>query len=270
MGLDTTTAITLGSGHTVWDEGTKEHFGRGGNSGAVRRIRCAWADRLAIASYLMGGSSEVGGAHLIVSGQSYPDYTAWHVQDVDIEGDGLLSEGAAGMVAYVWAILTVKYAVPKFEPGNVNLIGTEELDFASHAIALMNEDSVFEWTSGANSGDDVPTSAIPAVTFTTVSFDKVRYRVPALPEVLIESLIDKTNNVTMFGATAGTLLFRGARSFREITAAGAQNWTVAYRFEYSRNGWNKLPDGANGWQTFAYKVDGSLLFPQADLSALFA
>jgi len=269
MGLDASTAITLASGHTVWDEGTEEHFGRGGDSGATWTIRTLWAERQAVAAFLLGGSRNVGNVAVVAYGQAYSDNPAWLAQRVTVRGEGLKSVGPNGMIAYEWAVLSVSYSVPKHEPGNAQLVGTEELDFASHAIALDQGNAVFEWASGPNSGEDLPPSALPAVSFTTISFNKVRYRLAALPLVLIESLIDHVNDRTLFGATAGQLLFRGPRSFREITAGGEQNWDVSYRMEFSRNKWNRLPDGANGWQDFAYKSDGSLLFPEGNLNQLF-
>lgn len=267
MPIDTSIAITIG-GVNVSDEGATETFGFDGKE-ATRILRCDWNDRGTLYAYLAGGSQQIGTANVYASGQPYPDDPRLLVWNIKTKGDGTMSVGPNGMAAYQYAVLTVLYKVPLHNYADPLLIGTEELDFASTAIALDQGTSVFKWTSGPNNTKDLPPSAIPAVNFTTVCFTKERYRVPTLPEATIEALIDMTNNATMFGAAAGTLVFRGARSRREIVISGERNWAIGYAFEFNRHGWNSLPDGANGWQTFAYKSDGTLLFPQADLGQLF-
>jgi hypothetical protein len=217
----------------------------------------------------MGGSTSLGGLPLFAAGQPHPEYAYWLVRTVDCEGEGLPSQGTSGMIAYERACLTVTYGPPDWNNLDPALVGDEELDYSSTAIALGNVSSAFKWTSGANNGNDVPATMVPAINLTTVSFTKTQYRVPVLNSATIMSLIDHVNSTAFFGAAAEKVVYRGARTKREITALGDRNWTVQHRFEFNSLGWNNLIDGANGAQSFTYK-GGSKLFPTGNLNSLFS
>lgn len=269
---DLSLAITI-NGINCYDEGTREKYGFGQNSEAERVIRCDWADRTALARYFIGGSTQITPlAFVYAAGQPYPDITNWLCNGVDVEGEGVQSVGPNGMVAYERAKLTIHYAPPTFNVTDPFLVGDEDIDFSSIAIGLDQTTSSFKWTSGPNNTKDVPAGQVPAVNLTTITFVKSRYNLPVLPESLIVSLIDHSNSTTFFGAPTETVVFKGGRSQRKITATGDKNWDVQYRFELlsSASGatWNKLVDAANGWQSFTLK-DGSKLFPPADLNQLF-
>jgi len=268
---DLSLAITI-DGISCYDEGTKEKYAFGTNSEAERVIRCDWADRVALCRYFLGGSTEITPlAFVYAAGQPYPDITNWLCNGVDVEGEGVMSVGPNGMVAYERAKLTIHYGPPTFNVTDPFLVGDEDLDFSSIAIGLDQTASSFKWSSGANSGKDVPSGQVPAVNLTTVTFNKSRYNVPVLDSALIISLIDHSNSAPLFGAAAETVVFRGARTQRKITATGDKNWDIQHRLEALCTPgatWNKLVDAANGWQSFTFK-DGSKLFPPADLNQLF-
>lgn len=266
MPLDDSVAISI-NGIVCWDEGEQAHFARGLESRSTRILRCAWTDRIALVSFLMGGSTSLGGLPLFAAGQPHPEYAYWLVRSVDCDGEGLMSVGASGMIAYERACLKVSYGPPDWNDQDPALVGDEELDFSSTALSMGNGASAFKYTSD---NVEVPVQLYPAINITTVSFRKVRYRLPVLPSALIMSLVDHTNNASFFGAAAGQVIFRGAQSKREITALGDRNWTVSYAFEFSSIGWDKLarPGATPPFQQIAYK-NGDALFPPADLSLLF-
>lgn len=266
MGLDSTTQITMTVGGTtfhVWDEGTEEEFSRDGSTTkAVRRIRCAWTDRLSLAGLLIGSTTNIAGTTTYVQGAPYPDQNQLVVNKVKIRGDGLMSVGTNGMVAYQRAELLVTYQPYWYDQ---NGIGAEEITFGSVAVATSQTQSTFKWASG----NSLPPSQAPAIRYSTMEFTESR-QVAVLPKALIASLQDHRNSVPIFGMSANNVLFQGGRSQRTLTVLGAQNWTVSYNFSHIPIGWHRLWNAStNAYEAFTFK-DGSELFPPGDLNQLFA
>lgn len=273
--LDTTTATTIGGIFPVWDEGCKESFSRATNSSKGTRIlRCLWNERLALANFLYGSTSIIGGIVSYTAPQAYPDQPNWIVNNIETEGDGILMPGPFGQVAYERSKLTVMYSAPEWNNGSPNQIGEQELDFSSSSIALSSATASFNWADGAL--EDLPPSMVPVLSYTTVQFCQSVHEVPVLPTQLIISLVDKSNSVAFFGAPAETVVFRGGKSRRKISAGGDLRWSLDYSFEYTplgdshASGWNAMYDPvAKHFRPYLLK-NGNKLFPPMDLNQLFA
>jgi hypothetical protein len=274
--LNPATQVTMvinGVTCAFWDEGRSEVFAYAGSSTqkAEWRIRCFWSDRLNIARALMGGSTPVGGTTIFVSGWQYPDNPVWYVQNVQTTGDGLLGlDPTTGMVTYERAALVITFGIPDFNFGSSSQIGEDEVDFACETVPILGSTASLKY----NDGTKVPSQQMPVVEIGVVTFVRSRYNLAVLPEAVILNAIDYVNSTPIFGAPAGTVLFKGARSRRKITASGALNWDVTYTFVIRRVPWNQIYRPGVGFQNVQYIGTGpdqttSAYIPSYDLNLLF-
>lgn len=270
MTLASTKVTRVFNGQTfhIWDEGAYEHLVSDSTSRAIRKIRCDWIDRLALAEAILGSVSNIGGINVYINGDPYPDRPFFVARDVKTRGDGVLSNGPNGMVAYERAELTVTYT-PWW--ANENGVGSERITFGTMPLLLSTTNPVFKW--GSDSSDMAPEQA-PALFLSTMEFVESRL-LNLIPKSLIASLQNCRNNASFLGMPADKVMFLGANSFQNFTVVGAQVIRMDYTFKYISCGWNKIyrpPNGAwgGGFDTFKFKGDNSDLFPAADLGQLLA
>lgn len=276
MPLDNTSQIELttnGGTFQVWDEVLEENYStRGSDSYAKRRIRCAWGDRVSILVGMLGGGVSVGGSVVWVLPTVYPTVSGLVAYECRVTGDGVPDNTQTpGLIAYPRAQMDFTYRPPQYDPASPNFIGSQDLDFSGHAVALDSLSSGFKWSGGPLNGKPLPPSGLPVLRFTTATFTQSRFQVPTLPVPTVIALAGNTvNQNPFFGAPAEHVSFLGARSSRKITPGGATNWDVTFHFEYHPFGWNKLPQpGATPlWQPFTTQ-GGDKLWTPADFSALF-
>ncbi len=267
MPLDASTQISIGP-YACWDEGTEETFNAAtpAENHAVRTLRCAWQDRLGITQWLMGGSSRTGAAATYHPAHAYPDQPNWSCRSVRLKGEGVLTVGAAGLVAYERAVLSVTYGVPQWAVGDPNQLGEQEIDFAAADYLVPPTRASFKWSDGT----ELPPAAVPSLRVTTIHYSRTRFGVDDFSALLatMESLTDTCNSITFEGAAPETILFRGARSRRTITSAGEQRWAVTFNFARNKLGWNVRWRPGVGWAPFT-RMDGTKLYPTADLNQLY-
>jgi hypothetical protein len=275
MPLDSSTAITF-LGVNVWDEGTEEHFVRVGNSTATRTLLCAWEDRVTIINQIRGGASIIGGYYYYTDSQVYPDapflpFDSIHVEG--IAGDGGLSVGPNGMVAYKYARIHIVYKTLDYIEGVTT--GTLSLDYATQFVSLPQSASTYQFADGtALSPQDSP-----PLRRGIVSMVQTRKNLADLPSALVQSVCGCVNSVEFLGGAPGTVLFDGGHADRRLTMTGDENWDMTYKFLYDPIGWNYLlqpsttgtSTGVVGTYQLVTRIsDGSTLYPSTDLNQLLA
>lgn len=264
MPLDASTAITIG-GIQAWDEDAEETFERF-RSQAIRRITCAWNDRIALATAIMGGTTQNGVLTNIAPSMRYPDATFLRADGIRIEGSGVKSIGPHGMVAYQWAHLTVRFGVSDIELLSED-IGMLELDTSSQVLMPSQSEPTFKWLSG---GQDLPVEATPGVIVPIIDFVKARRNLASIPMATILNLADHVNSSTFEGAPAGKVLYFGPSSSARITTGGLKNIDITHRFQYHPYGHNKFLRPSTGvFEDIVAKATGQPPHPTGDLNLLF-
>lgn len=310
MGLDNTTQIQItfaGKTINVWDEGTSEQFSiiNGDQSKAIRRMRCAWSDRITLLAALLGGASAVGGGSTFVLGHPYPYMAGQNgvpglvATDIKITGEGLLSNtigttngntvgntngstsnnGTANsnptgtgdnIIAYERAFIELYYRPWIY---NQNGIATQRMSTSSNVLAIDTAQPMFKW----GNGDPIPPTQTPAITFTTTQIT-IDQRIGVFDPAAYANLTNCRNSSAVrlqAGQTAfaaNTLIYWGVtESVRNISVLGAEMWTVSHAFEFNKYGWAKLfrpGAGHNDFESFTFN-DGSDLYPAINFVASF-
>src|SRR5208282_3420208 len=236
MPLDSTTAITF-LGVNVWDEGTEEHFVRIGNSTATRTMLCAWEDRITIINQIRGGAAVIGGYYYYTLSQVYPDAPSLPFDSIHVEGiagDGGLSVGPNGMVAYKYARIQVVYKTLDYIEGVTT--GTLSLDYATQFVNLPQSASTYQFPDGTK----LAAQDTPPIRRGIVSMVQTRKNLASLPSSLVQTVCGCVNSVAFLGGAPGTVLFDGAHADRRLTMTGDENWDMTYKFLYDPIGWNYL------------------------------
>lgn len=273
MALDSTTAITF-LGVQAWDEGTEENFVRTGNSTAVRTMLCAWEDRITIIDQIRGGGSQIGSVYVYTPSVFYPDAAFLPFDSIHVEGlpgeDGL-TVGPNGMVGYKYARLRITYKTLDYFDGITT--GTTSLDFATQIVSLPRSAPTYQFPDGTPlSPQDSPPIRVGIVTIV-----QTRKNLAELPTSLVQSLAGCVNSIAFLGGSPGTVLFDGGHADRRLTALGAENWDMTYKFLYLPTGWNNLlqptsnVSGSTAVGTFQQVTrisNGDTLYPTADLTPL--
>lgn len=270
MPLDDSTAITVGPVR-VWDEGSGASLLNREGSSAWWKVRCLWADQYNLIPFVLGGATNVAGSVQYQLPKRWGDWQSLVATRADVTGDGLLSVGASGTIAYQWAVVKFTFEPPTWATGNPSAIGDDELETCTTGVCLSSDHPSFEYLDGTA----IDAGMVPALELTTVIFNKTRDFVPVLPIDLVSSLVDHVNSVAIFGAPAEFIKFKGARSRRSVFYNGPTQWSVTATFERASpltiGGWNYLPRPSTGtWERFRTIVGGNPLFPLANLGALFA
>lgn len=268
MPLDGTTSITIG-GIQCWEEEPPgpEEFTRY-RSQAMRRLRCAWADRMALAAVFFGGNVQNGVLINVNPPLRYPDATWMQVDAVTMHGEGVLGVGPHGMASYQWAVVDVHYATSDVELLEDD-IGTLSVDVSSQVLMPSQSEPTFKWKGTST---DLPVEATPGIVVPIVDFVKARRNVPDLSAALATalSLVDHVNSSTFEGASAGKVLYFGPSSTSRITPSGLRNTDMVHRFQYHPYGHNKMLRPSTGaWQDIVTKAGDEPPHPEGNLNLLY-
>jgi hypothetical protein len=247
------------------DDDAEESYEKN-NIQATRRLTCAWNDRIALATAIMGGSTQNGVLTNLVAPLRYPDATFLRAEGIKIDGDGTKSIGPHGMVAYQWAHLNIRYGTPDVSLTSED-VGVLQLDVSSQVLMPSQSEPTFKWKSD---NADLPVEATPGVVVPIVDFTKSRRNLASIPMATILSLVDHVNSTSFEGASAGKVLYFGPSSLARITAGGYQNFEIAHRFQYHPYGHNKFLRPSSGtFEDIVTKNGAKPPHPEGDLNALF-
>lgn len=287
MPLDPNQQITLAlpnGAFKAWDEDRGEAEGRGPIREVYARdwlttyadwnILCAWSDRVAIATGLLGYGEIVGGVPRYNIPAKYPDVPSWFAKYVECRGVGLLTVGPNGMSVPQYARMHVRFGPGEWDPASANMIGELELDFAVTPVPLPQSSVSFTWTSDSS---DMAAGAIPAYQQRTILATLTLYNRGTLNQALIGNMLMSVNSGTFEGFAAEQVLFHGARSRRTLTVGGQLNYSLQLNFEILPRSWNTSWRGIDigntvaGFKAFTIKgTGGQKLYPTADFTALLA
>ena len=281
------TPIVIGgiSCYELWRSGrpesARERFSAN-KIGAVRVLRCAWSDRLALTFALRGGASSTGGVVTLYPPAKYPDVQSALCNGVEIEGEGKAGQaGTSSLISYDFAILTVNYETPDFvatDPnGNGQLFLSEMMDYNAEFITIPT--ASFIWTS-----DNKPLApdAVPGKIMGMAEYALTAHHHPNPPWAAIQSNVGKVNNGTFapllaFGGRSfadGQLLFLGEHDSREFLLGQdgtivATVYNVTYKWAYRTEKWNTAFRPETGQFEFFQTPAGNQLYRTGDFLTLF-
>lgn len=175
------------------------------------------------------------------------------------------------------ALIAAEYRALSWDPIEVNrnnsidpttsiLYCTQELDFSSETYTVGNH--TFKYSSGVLSG--INTSSPAKFTIPVTELVLTFHQFPYLPMIAVRNLRGRVNTSTFLGAAAGCVLFRGGKTTREFNTDGTvvQKVQMMFAERDALHKWNWLPSPYSlTWYPVA-DLDGTTMFPTADLSPL--
>jgi hypothetical protein len=235
----------------------EERFIQGGVFQAVRRLKCAWADRYTLIDEIAATDNglythrpaqlayAVGATALPFPGQA-PDWTT------DSNGRHLaVYTDAVVRIFYMSSILVYSSTMQKFV--------TESLQPNREAIPLDPDD--FVWHSD---GAALGSSTVPVKTLEGFDYILTIHKVDS-PPAAAASLNGYCNAGSMgtyylgFGFEPETLKYHGPYLQRTFQLGTLPTFSMTYRFAYRAPGWNTFwrPDGGSGQGGFeSIRVSG--------------
>lgn len=220
---------------------------------AVRKLRCAWADRITLA------------AELDANGQgTYPDNSHAYMTSILIEPylDSQMKETGEGLGSYDHATLSCNYSTQRILSGGY--VKTEQLQ-TTRGLQSLSHEKLY-WGTGdskvALEAGEHPNKLITGIKWTVNTHGYVS--VPAAVLTLAGKINGNNETSAAFGITfaAGTLLHGGATVTHYRTPGGTKKFTVQIAAEYRYNGglgwngvWRQLATGGGQWE-YLYNSDG--------------
>lgn len=240
----------------------------------VRYLFDSWADSDAIPNEMMGLSYRIGSATVRNSPHQHPLSPNLFCQSARVIGNGRPFLNALGFPSYQDGFVVEAYygaSIPQgllVDPGNLNQIDpstlilwcTQELDFDTEVVVFPSGRT--QWLSDGKKAL-VPVQQQISLTTMQLTF----HRVPYLPTPTIRSLRGKTNNATFLNASAGKVLFRGARTTREATSDGTTTQRLTLVLVERERDWNEELRKPGVWDTIVDDV-GNYRYTQADFTPL--
>jgi hypothetical protein len=155
------------------------------------------------------------------------------------------------------------------DPSTSIVFCTQSIDFTTESFTIA--DHTFKYSAGVAVGTNtgVPAKFSIPVTELVLTY----HQVPYMPMTIVRNLRGKVNNATFLGATAGTVLFRGAKTERTWNTDGTvtQNVQMMFSERSSLHPWNSLPSKTSlTWQSVTEDgtSGGTKMYETADLSPL--
>ena len=94
--------------------------------------------------------------------------------------------------------------------------------------------------------------------------------VPYIPWTYLEPYIGKSNDRTLFGKPAETIVFMGPSIRQETLSNGTNRSSCVLRFGYNSNGWNKQLGTDGSIYPIQRKITGDKPYPTANLAAIWS
>lgn len=252
---------------------------------ATRRLKCAWADRLALMVQLLGYApinqvdGNGAGTLVVYLPHAYPHgFSAAVAKAVAIEPEGKSAASAASNRVISWptpsyAILTVEYRTPKpgdpqqqqGDPSTVTI--TDSLDPTVEYVTASN--MKLAWSVG---GSPIEQAEVPS--FPVRMYEVIRRisNVTSVPASWCENAgkcnlaaFTLTSPISL-ACAAETLLYHGATPVRTWSPNGDQKIEVQMRMSYKSTGWNKFWRSGYSTPQTIYQADGSQFKPVTPIS----
>ena len=245
------------------DEGFEENPTVGTDSGGRRQLRCAWADRTALADYILtANSATVSGIDLQVGVAYSADYPSWFANSVRITPDD------AGRN---FAKLDVTYKPVAFDPLSPALIREERIGLSTEIVPLDLQND-----------DGSSTDSFAEGTLITYLTYKITLKnITTVPMAAVINCLNKTHTAAgtftiRVGSSSTTVdgdqvLYQGIDDLQiGYTSGGGQRFDVTHNFLISPVGLNKVYNpAATDTYFFDRFVDAKpKRYDAADLSTL--
>lgn len=259
MSLPSSQQITL-AGVQVWDISITEDINRMSPSSARRVVECKWSDRQQLIQNLNGGAGlTAGGIYFYNPGATYPYYGGLmyfkhaHVEGVATGGSGLsqdtaIASAASAPVAYDRARITIDYGTLPYVEGATT--GTFSVDYGLEEILLPtvtdsggNEINNWVW---ADDDTEVGNADVPTMHIVITDITWTQFNLSSVPNQILQLTAGCVNKLPFYGASAGKILFCGAKSNRRMSAFGAEQYDLAMKFQHNPVGWNNKFRGDYG------------------------
>jgi len=271
----------------------------------TRVLKCAWADRFALAEDLTGWYQGVSGGTQLIRylPQLLPGTTNSYATEVSsIDPGGAATQDTSDpphVLKYEWAELTVDYAPPDGD-GNIESLASESLEGVAEYIVPGGAAKQQYGGQETARTDALGKAGAPGMIVRSIDWI---YNRSAVTNIMSEvfDLMGFVNEFPVaspeFGRTfeAETLLYHPPTLSREVFRASEPDppyggsgawappagsgiskiWSLGMRFTWRRHGWNKVPrllPGATAFEWIQPKnaaFKDVSLYPQADFSPLF-
>jgi hypothetical protein len=178
------------------------------------------------------------------------------------------------------AQITINYnqldATDSTDPENIQIF-SESLEPSAEFQTL--DYRKFRW--GSSSGKPLTAEQAPGKLVIGMDYVQTRYNVDEIPAIVLQP--GQVNNAAITAQLLGltfpveTLLYQNTQPSRTISTTGDNLWTMASRFSYRPNGWNKFwnegKTGGAGWDVIYAKDNAGAWheyknFPPGDLSTI--
>ncbi len=218
---------------------------------ATRILRCAWVDRLTLASQLKVAHRIVltsgPTTRVFFKGDQYPHDPSIFVRDISSIRplDGPLTDADLRVAKYTTAELTVNYSIQDFDPNQQDedavKYADEELSTAAEFLTLPSTSLFWDDGGAVSLGTEANISRLIRMMEWVFTFTEL----DTIPPGLVLN-VGTVNSVAVLSRSLGipfpaeTLLYNGSRSSRELFIEGARAWRTALRFTFRPQGWNKF------------------------------
>jgi hypothetical protein len=176
--------------------------------------------------------------------------------NMDLEYAGY---NAANSPPFALAIARIDFASPQWPLAGSNAFQVVTRRGGSEVVTMPGTNL---FVSGTPLGQDA------GVFVATADILVQQFYVPTDDSATLDGLLNKTNNATLFGHAAGTVLFSEYASEYQITTTNTTAYQRSLTLAYRNPSWGYLPSpsGVLGPVTYG---DGTQVYQQTDLSGLF-
>lgn len=263
---------------------TTRYFSKGMDAqGAYYKVEYligSYLDTDAMVNALLGQRTATGLAITSISPHQHPLSPNLYCKSADvIDGLGAPALNALGYPGYEGgALIRCEYRPlmfdiesnpeQSFDPDGVEPIlwATQELDFGAETYTIPNANYLYGGGPNNNKPTSVPVKVTIPLTTMTLTYERLPYLVMAA----VRTLRRRVNTTTFLGASAGLVLFEGARTSRQFNSDGSvtQKTGLVFQERDAAYPWNSLPArNSLAWYPVADSA-GNTMYPTADLTAL--
>lgn len=228
---------TLYFGVYVGQEDIQESWKTFGRSTAKLSITVGWQDRIALINNIFSyGGINVAQQPTFGQAAAYPDAPTLLLLDtLDVKklvpSNNGLTVDPVGLVAGQYARCELLFASYPYDQNNLNVTSVE---YGIEDVAL--DSGSYKWV---DTGAVISNVIIPSLRICTSTITITQYNQLSPSQSVINAVLNKVNESTVFGCPAGTLQFQGGKSNRRMQVSGVTNYDITFQFKYLAVGWNK-------------------------------
>lgn len=243
---------------------------------ATKKFLCAWADRLAVASGLLGFTSGTGSGGPVTTTppMAYPEIQNLYAREITIEGKGKCTQGTK-QLQFTQAVITAHYGTSSgwsplplpnmsIDPESPYTFATQEIDFAREDVTI--EGSSCTLANGTPFSTPFPYAVPLPHAVLTIQLQQVPY-LPA--QAILLMMAKPLNNATFLGVPPGFLKFEGCKSHMEAMSDGSysQNLSLVFKVRPVLR-WDEVFDPAGVTAPTQIRYLGLAILQRSNLATL--